>query len=64
MSLEKDPNALFLRDPSYSDIDIVVCEDCGFVHSFAADLLKLLKARAERDGEPVKKKEVKIQWKK
>ena len=63
LRLEADPRAILLKDRRYSKVEVQVCADCGFVHSFAADLSKLLEARAVRDGEPVKKKEVKIQWK-
>lgn len=49
LSLEKDPKAIFLKDPSYSDVDISVCEDCGFIHSFARNLAELIRARDIRD---------------
>ena len=64
LRLEADPGAMIFKDRHYSEVEVHVCADCGFVHSFAADLSKLLEARAVRDGEPLKKKEVKIQWKK
>ncbi len=46
--LDKDPNAIFLKDPSCSDVNVSVCEDCGFIHFFARDLAELIRARKIR----------------
>ncbi|MGJ8657776.1 MAG: hypothetical protein ACSHX6_15115 [Akkermansiaceae bacterium] len=63
LRLKANPSAILFKDRRYSKVEVLVCGDCGFVHSFAADLNVLLEARAARDGVPFVKKEVKVQWK-
>ena len=64
LCLEVDPSAMLFRDRRYSRVKVHVCADCGFVHSFAADLSKLLEGRELRDGVPYQAKDVEIQWEK
>lgn len=48
LSLAKDPRAMFFTEPSYSDVDVSVCEDCGFLHFFASNLAEMIRARDVR----------------
>ncbi len=50
LRIQKDPRALFLKEASYSEMDVAVCADCGFVHRFANDLDELVRADKVRNA--------------
>ena len=50
LSLAKDPDAVFFTEPCYSDVNVSVCEDCGFIHLFARNLAELIRSRKIRDN--------------
>ncbi len=50
LSLAKDPGATFFTEPSYSDVDVSVCAECGFLHFFAKNLKELIRAAGVRNS--------------